>query len=289
MIESESISLPPRPTLEQYADAFAHLAIVQAVGLPVPRLAVEAAGMVFVQPLELCLLRLLLERAATVAKRVVFVAPTDRDVANYIVRMNLSAGLSPNVEATGLRALGRRRNLADRLIELTPISTRAEVAELDSRVSDVASQRFVDRSVAKAFVTAFLATTDNAIEHAESPSGAFVAAQRYRDRLELAVVDGGRGIAASLAENPMHVGLDDESAIVAALGGATRHVGPGHGAGLAELVEKVSRVRASTLLIASGRGTATVTAISGRSDTRVTSTSVATTGTWIGITLHEGQ
>ena len=102
---------------------------------------------------------------------------------------------------------------------------------------------------------------NNAIEHADCPEGGFALAQLRERRpasgrswfIEIAVADGGRGIAASLGAN------DDREAIMHALDERVSGTGDPHrGFGLAE-IERLVQYPRRQLVIHSGRGLVSVT------------------------------
>ena len=64
---------------------------------------------------------------------------------------------------------------------------------------------------------------DNVFDHAESKNGLIIHAQKYkqhlayRDRIEICIADMGKGIAASMAENPDYLKLSDFDKFMLAL------------------------------------------------------------------------
>lgn len=102
---------------------------------------------------------------------------------------------------------------------------------------------------------------NNAVEHADCPEGGFAVAQLRERRpasgrswfIEIAVADGGRGIAASLGAD------DDQEAIMRALDERVTGTGdPYRGFGLAE-IERIAQYPRRQLVIHSGRGLVAVT------------------------------
>jgi anti-sigma regulatory factor (Ser/Thr protein kinase)/anti-anti-sigma regulatory factor len=98
----------------------------------------------------------------------------------------------------------------------------------------------------------------NVVDHAQSPIGGFAIAQRSTSRLEfeVAVADGGVGIAASLRRNPRYQGVktDSEAIEQALMPGVTSNPGrDNHGVGLATIRDML-RENGGTLLVRSGRG-----------------------------------
>jgi anti-sigma regulatory factor (Ser/Thr protein kinase) len=78
-----------------------------------------------------------------------------------------------------------------------------------------------DRATEAALDVCLIELAENVYFHADAPVGGFAAAQRFKNtqEIEIAIVDLGRGIAASLAANPDHAeeARDDISAINAAI------------------------------------------------------------------------
>lgn len=88
--------------------------------------------------------------------------------------------------------------------------------------------------VAKGLAGAFGELADNALDHSDLAGSALVAYQWRCGAVEMAIIDAGIGIRASLRKNPNHAGLvDDQIALEQALTmGVTRYPdGTGHGTG----------------------------------------------------------
>jgi hypothetical protein len=283
---SHLISVPPRPG----ASAL-HAALVDLDGCHDEEIQVIARGLTFATPRELCGLRAVVERAAVVAERVHLDCPANDHLHRYLERMDLYRDLPDNVTLSRRRPRLRRRVRDGELVELVSISTLEDVDLLDTRVAKVAEGQVGPGSVARALVTAVAAAAENAVHHAASPFGALVAAQSYkRTGLELAVVDIGDGIPATLARNPKFAGLSDIQAVERAL---EDHVScvrePGRGAGLWEFVRDVSRGGNATLGIASGHADLRISWSDGAETRNATTARQPVPGTWIWVRLEASK
>jgi hypothetical protein len=168
------------------------------------------------------------------------------------------------------------------------ISTSNDVEALMDRVWRVAKSQFGTGRAAAVSATAIAAATENVIDHAQSPFGAYVSAQRYqRSRVELAVVDLGHGIPATLRQNPSHVGLSDLEALERALDdGISSVCDPGRGAGLAELVKGIAQAGNSSLRLRSGRAELALGWENGNEQRNRTVPAYPVRGTWISVILE---
>jgi len=206
------VSVPPRSS-----GAEIHSAIQMLRGFR-EEVRLYAGSVQFVTPREICGLRALVDHAAGLARCVVFDCPVNDDVHRYLARVDFYANLPSNVMLSRPVPSLRRRDRRERLIEVVRIRTPDDVESLIRRVWDVAKAHFGGGSVAVVCATAVAAATENVIDHARSPIGALVCAQRYqRIGLELAVVDLGRGIPTTLRQNPTHARLTDLEAVERAI------------------------------------------------------------------------
>jgi anti-sigma regulatory factor (Ser/Thr protein kinase) len=115
-----------------------------------------------------------------------------------------------------------------------------------------------DRATEAALDVCLTELAENVYFHAEASSGGFAAAQRFKNtqEIEIAIVDLGRGIAASLAGNPKHaeVAVEDISAINAAirpLVTSTPERNSGYGLALTRFLLEMNDGR---LIVWSGKG-----------------------------------
>jgi anti-sigma regulatory factor (Ser/Thr protein kinase) len=271
------VSVPPRGPGDQIHATLAHIEATRPTSVRL-----WAGSLEFATPIEICGLRALIDRAAAIADEVHFDCPRNPHVNRYLERVDFYEGLPPNVSLSEPRPRLQRRDHERDLIELVQILECDDVAQLMTRVNAVARGAFGPQPVARACATAIGAATENAIEHAESPIGALVAAQRYGQTLEVAVVDLGAGIPATLARNPDHRGLTDLDAVLRALErGVSSLATEGRGGGLPQIVRHAARSRNATLIIASSQARLH---ISWRGRARRQNTSVPplpVRGTWI--------
>lgn len=202
------VSVPPRSS-----GSHIHAAIADLDGSQ-DEVRLMAGSLTFVTPRETCGLRALVDHAAAHADRVEFDCPANADVHRYLERVDFYEELPANVELSLPRPQLGRWDRSEQLIELVRIRSSDDVEQLMNRVSRVAAGQVGPGHVAKTFATAIGAATENVVDHAGSPIGALVAAQRYQTTgLELAVVDLGEGIPTTLARNPDHRGLGDLAAV----------------------------------------------------------------------------
>ena len=173
----------------------------------------------------------------------VFDCPASTEVHRYLARMNFYADLPPHVVLSREVPPLRRRDRRTKLFELVRIRTPVDVEQLMERVHQVADAHLGTGLAAAACATALGEVTANVLDHAGTPEGALVAAQRYKTTgLELAVVDLGAGIPTTLARNAAHRGLSDIDALQRSLKDGVSGIDePGRGSGLADLVKAVGR------------------------------------------------
>lgn len=145
------------------------------------------------------------------------------------------------------------RPAAGRYIPLQMISGGPEVLSVTNAICDLMLRRY---DGARAFVPAVewmsYEVADNIVLHAQTQSPGFVCAQYYEagGRLEIAVVDLGRGLRASLSET--RAVPDDTAALkLAVTRGVTRSSLVGQGNGLAGTLE-IAKVNGGTLQLCSG-------------------------------------
>jgi hypothetical protein len=276
------VSVPPRSS-----GADIHAAINRLDGGD-EEVGIMAAGLEFATPREVCGLRALLDHASANAARVEFDCPSKETVHRYLERVDFYKDLPGNVELSKARPKIRRTSREGNLIELVRIGGCDDVEQLMDRVSKVAARQLKSRHLAMAFATAIGAATENVVEHANSPTGALVTAQRYATTgLELAVVDLGDGIPKTLARNREHRELDDLSAVAHALeDGVSSIRGEGRGTGLWELRETVRKGGNSTLGIGSGEAELSLSWEDGDAVQNASIPAHPIRGTWIWVRLE---
>jgi hypothetical protein len=273
------VSIPPHPTGVEL-----HRAIAEIDGTQ-DRVHVMAASLTFVTPRELCGLRALLDVAARHVDVVHFDCPNALDVHRHLERMHLYRDLPDNVVLSSPRPKTRAKERRTNLIELCRIDCNDDVGQLPSRVWRVAHDQLGNPAIAKACATAFESAIENVIDHAQSPIGALVAAQRYQKvGLDLAVVDIGVGIPTTLRRKAEYQSLSDLDAVQKALEDkVTCTKEEFRGAGLMDLVAKVKNAGSSTLVVQSGR--AHVALGANDADVQLLIPALAVPGTWISLRL----
>lgn len=247
-----------------------------------------AASMSFATPGEICGLRALVDYAAERADQVTFECPSAADIHAYLARMDFYAQLPANVVLSRPAPTIRRRDRRTKLIELVRIRTSDDVEALMARVHRVAKSHLGTGLAAAACAVAVGEAAANVLDHAGTPEGALVAAQRYESTgLELAVVDLGDGIPTTLARNPAHRGLPDVDAVERSLNEGVSGIDePGRGAGLADVVRAVGRAGSAALRIGSGRAQLSVGWTNGRQRRSRIVPGCSVPGTWIALTLE---
>ena len=280
-LKSQAVSIPPRSVGTEL-----HVALSEMANGTVDETRILAASMEWAAPLDLCGLRALIEFAALHVGEVFVDCPSNLNVNNYLERMSLYDDLPSNV------SLSRDRphlstNASEKLIELRRVNSTESVESVVDAVQRAAYYTLGRNKVAKACGTAVAAAAENVLDHSESPIGAFIAAQTYRGTgLELACVDLGLGIPATLRRRSEYSHLGDAAVIQKALeDGVTsaQRDDQGRGAGLADLCKTVRRAGHSTLTIQSGHANVSV---SNNINPQVTTPRVAFIGTWISIRLQ---
>lgn len=188
--------------------------------------------------------------------------PEDLDVRSWLSRMHLG----DLVDAFDVRVMGTLPSVAERdrrdtLIELE----RFDDAHGSDRLASFVWERLEGGADGEVVNQLFEATGElglNVVEHAGSPAGGFVAAQRYKagtpeERIIVAVGDVGIGIRESL--RPRYGGMTDAEAVRRAIQwNVSRIQDEGRGQGLPGVVEGV-RELGGVVWIRSGVALRTIT------------------------------
>lgn len=250
-------------------------------------LTLDARRLSFASPLEICGIASWAAHVVKDGRTVRVLLPEDRDVANYLLRMNLSLMLADSVQISGDLTEGERLDRSDVLLELTRIDQPHEADELAERIAPLA-RRHSDARVTSAVFMGLGELLDNACSHAGSPVGVYAAAQAYtgetsgRRGLEIAVADGGMGILQHLRGNPRYRRFrSSATAIRWALRPGVTGTGDRRGYGFSDIVEEVGRAGLGRLLVRSVDGVGRVTVHRRRSRGEFETSSVAVPGTWI--------
>lgn len=184
----------------------------------------------FIMPAAITLLTTALMRLRQEGFSIEVSRPDKQQVDSYLNRIEFYELVGMNVEYTM-----RRRSANGRFREVVQVQTEREG---DSVVRDLMT--ILDRNVEgvagiyDAAYHAFLEIVNNVFHHAHSPTHAVLCAQSYTwlRRVELAVVDSGRGIPASLGDNPELKGRFENAAEAVELAVQPRVTGrPDHNTG----------------------------------------------------------
>lgn len=160
----------------------------------------------------------------------------DEDTRAYLARMNVLELIGAPWNTDAPRASERGR-----FIPVTTVGSEGAF-QVTNAICDLVLHTFADgRTFLPALEWAVYEVIDNVVIHAESPLPALVCAQHYphRKRLELSVVDVGRGIRASLG-TAMALDSDADAIGKALQRGVTRDASVGQGNGLAGTREIVA-------------------------------------------------
>jgi hypothetical protein len=224
--------------------------------------AIDLAQVSFVDAYALAGLACFIASAVKGGLPVELVVPQDPDVRSWLSRMHLGEIL----DAFGVRVEGALPRVAERdrrdaLIELE----RFRDANGSDRLASFIWERIEGGADAEVVNQLFEATGElglNVVEHAGSPVGGFVAAQRYKagtaeERIVIAVGDVGIGIRESL--RPRYGDMTDDEAIRRAVQWHVSRVpDQGRGQGLPGVVDGV-RGLGGIVWIRSGLASRTIT------------------------------
>lgn len=155
--------------------------------------------------LTTAILRFQQERIPVKVKR-----PVSANVDSYLSRMDFYDSVSINVDYPYYR-----RDSAGRFREVVQVCSEGEGDRVVQEIIDILELNLAGIGLVRDAVQhAFLEIVNNVFHHAHSPTYAVVCAQFYptKNRIEISVVDSGRGIPASLANNPSLDGKFDSAA-----------------------------------------------------------------------------
>jgi len=160
----------------------------------------DLSGVTFIQPSVITLLTTAVIRLQQEGFGVQITRPASRDVDGYLNRLDFYDLAGMDVEYPW-----QRHDADGRFREVVQVQTEGES---DAVVRELMT--ILDRNVAgvagiyDAVYHAFLEIVNNVFHHAQSPTQAIICAQLYPryQRVEMAVVDSGRGIPSSLSDNP---------------------------------------------------------------------------------------
>jgi hypothetical protein len=183
----------------------------------------------------------------------ILLPPRSPQVKNYLMRMNLIRSLSGGEELPEPIT----RHQAHGFRPCSMFSDDNDYWKVAKAMTEALSESCRTDAVAESAVRVCLEeVTENVIHHAEADHG-FGAAQGWRktSQFEIGIVDLGRGVRASLTQNPDYADIaDDASAISTALGArvtATPHRNSGIGLYITKMLLAAN---GGSLLVRSGTG-----------------------------------
>ena len=251
----------------------------------VESIVVDASALSFVVPTFLLRLRAFVDFNLSCGRRVEIVAPRNRHVANYLSRMQIAAGLSPNV-FTDLPSV-RPSERGDVLVPITCLKSDLDVEEMGAQLYTLFQGHSEDDVAvfADALQEGFTELCGNGVEHGQNDLGCYLAAQRYggaNRRTVLAMGDLGIGVPAHMRR--VYGDESDRRMLRKALEEGATGTGDSHrGNGIPSVLEEArnARIRHALLEIHSGR--AVLKHRLGRGGAGKTTTTVASNklGTWI--------
>jgi hypothetical protein len=161
------------------------------------RVVIDASAITFVTPTFILRLRSFIDYNLRQGREVVLLAPSNREVANYLSRMGIATDL-PREVCPDLPDV-RRRDQSAVLVPITRLHTPNDVEVTGDELYRL-FQGHADDEVAvfaDALQEAFTELCNNGVEHGQNPLGCYLAAQRYRGgspRTVLTIADLGVGI-----------------------------------------------------------------------------------------------
>lgn len=143
---------------------------------------VDASALSFVTPTFMLRLRAFVDYNLRRGREVVVKAPASREVANYLSRMGIAAGVAESV-FPDLPSV-RKRDQGAVLVPITRLHGSKDVEVMGDELYRL-FQGHADDEVAvfaDALQEAFTELCNNGVEHGTNPLGTYLAAQRYRGK-----------------------------------------------------------------------------------------------------------
>jgi anti-sigma regulatory factor (Ser/Thr protein kinase) len=252
---AKTISLPAEPSLDDVLRSWDEL---ELEGEPAERVIFHMGSLRMVTAAVLAVLTDLVHFAAAQFLTVELVCPWEEEGHRLLTMIGFYDGLPANVAPSRTEARVPRGEPGRSVVELTRLRHNGEAAPLGDRVHAATLAQGQSGEVARAVATAMSEASSNVLEHADSPTGALVAAHSHpRTGLELAIFDSGRGILRSLADNPeLDVDTELEAVRLALQPEVSRLPDSGRGTGLPDIVRRAKAAGAATLQITSGHARA---------------------------------
>lgn len=248
-------------------------------------LVLDARALTFASPLDLAAMLALAYAAQARDAPTTLLAPEEYDLACYLERMNVISALPAGSQVKGAVPVRGRRDRADALVEVLPVSMRT-VQQLIHRVGKL-TQAHLEAPAGRLAFQSIGELIDNAVSHGTSDIGAFAAAQAYtgkttgRRGVEFAICDTGVGVLQHLRGNPDNRYVQDEPAALAhAMQRGVTGTREQRGNGLADLFKVTDLAGYTRLVLRSGRGLASVVARQDDRRRRYVTAADPIEGTW---------
>ncbi len=253
-------------------------------------LKIDATRLTFACPLDLAGIVATAHWAAGCSMPVTLDLPHDQDIGSYLQRMDVLRQMPARTRIAGRVPADGRADLSEKLLEVTALSLRT-ADDLSERVLGPLVTAFYDEhggTGAAAVIGACGELMDNAVDHGQSETGAFIAIQTYSGtttdapRFEMAVCDTGVGVMETLRQNPQYAHhTRDELAIAEAMRAGVSGIGAGRGNGLSDVIGKTRQHGRLDFQIRSGRGEVRVSGSASSTHTETPhSRPDQTSGTW---------
>jgi hypothetical protein len=232
-------------------------------GGPQDSLVIDATHLTFACPLDLAgMVATAHWAAAECSLPVVLKMPNDPNSASYLQRMDVLRHMPSRTLILGHVPPEGRGDHRGTLLEVTALNHR-NADDLAEVLGPLVESFYAGHSdgAANAVFLACGELLSNAVEHGDSATGAFIAAQTYTgnttegQRFEFAICDTGIGVMQHLRRNPRHSYLTrDELAIKEAMKAGVSGVGSDRGNGLSDVIERTRAHGVVSFQIRSGRG-----------------------------------
>jgi len=221
---------------------------------------VDLSQLTFATPLDLVAIASVLATPSKAAG-VTLIPPSDTNVANYLLRMDLPASFDGRVVISPPFLPEAPRDETPSLIELTRVSQPGDVQPIVDRLMPKLATVLPEATCRDVFriISELL---ENAATHGQSPVGSFIAAQYYTGATSgmppgfwIGVADSGVGFRANLARKAEYRDLDSMDAIrVASRPGVSSSDDPSRGLGLASVRRAAGHEARGVVIIRSGDG-----------------------------------
>lgn len=204
---------------------------------------IDLSNASFVDPAGLAVVAVVAEDASLRGLDVEFIPPSDRNVHNYLSRMNLGQCLAGFCNRTGLRPV-RHNDQGDRLLELQRFESDDESQAVAERVFNAALTVGHTRDDAKLVYRGITEVLNNAVEHSGAVGGwaamQLMPGSSSQGRITFAVADAGVGMVTTIRDSITV--LSDGEAIERAFDRGVSSTGDdGRGNGLADLSNHVKQ------------------------------------------------